>query len=360
MLALIKNTCLYCKHKIHGGACMTEEVTGKAKGGKARAEKLTPERRREIAQRGGKARWEYATEDLPKAEYRGNLDIGNITIPCAVLENGKRVISDAGITNAMLGGRSGASKRLKKAHELAGAPMPMFLAPNILKPFISDDLTNGPLTPLKYRDKGRVITGYDATLLPAVCDVWLKAREAGALQKQQLDKAQKAETLMRGLAHVGIIALVDEATGYQEVRDRDELSKLLEVYLSAERLKWAKLFPDEFYKQIYRLRNWKYPNGARRTPLVGKITNEIVYEKLPPGVLEELKKRNPTIAERKRRRWKHTQFLSDDIGQPDLRDHLLQVIALMRASSNWPVFKRLFLRAFPSPGDQMLLDIEDE
>lgn len=339
---------------------MEDDVTGRARGGFARAAKLTPIERRKIAQKGGNARWDPDSESLPQATHRGVLEIGDIKIPCAVLENGKRVISDAGITNAMLGGRSGASKRLKKAHEIAGAPMPIFLAPNVLKPFISEELINGPLLPMRYGDKGRAVTAYDAILLPAVCDVWLKARESGALQKQQLDKAQKAEILMRGLAHIGIIALVDEATGYQEVRDRDELTKLLSIYLSEERLRWAKFFPDEFYKQIYRLRNWPYPTGTRRTPLVGKITNEIVYEKLPDGVLEELKKRNPIVSERKRRRWKYTQFLSYDIGQPDLRDHLLQLIALMRASSNWPGFKRLFVRVFPSKGDQFPLDLDDD
>src|SRR6266700_2442847 len=70
------------------------------------------------------------------------------------------------------------------------------------------------------------------------CDVWLKAREAGALQTQQLDKAQKAEMLMRGLAHIGIIALVDEATGYQEIRDRLALQAILDAYLRKELAAW--------------------------------------------------------------------------------------------------------------------------
>lgn len=118
-----------------------------------------------------------------------------------------------------------------------------------------------------YKSGRRTVIGYSAEILPAVCEVWLRAREAGALQKQQLGRAQNAEILLRGLAHVGIVALIDEATGYQYDRDRDELHRLLAVYLTEERLAWAKRFPDEFYKQIYRLKEWPWPpNSAQRTP----------------------------------------------------------------------------------------------
>ena len=68
-------------------------------------------------------------------------------MPCAVVEgpNGiQRVLSETGLANAILGGRSGASKRLKKAAEEGGAPVPLFVAPRQLKPFISQDLIEGP------------------------------------------------------------------------------------------------------------------------------------------------------------------------------------------------------------------------
>ncbi len=157
---------------------------------------------------------------------------------------------------------------------------------------------------------------------------------------------------MRSFAKVGIIALIDEATGYQEVRERDELSNLLSKYLSEERLAWAKTFPDEFYKQIYRLKDWDYPTGStKRTPYIGRITNQIVYEKLPPGVIEGLQEKNEVMPETKRRKWKHFQFLSEDLGQPDLRNHLLQVITLMRVSNSWIQFERLLKRAFRKKDD---------
>ncbi len=216
----------------------------------------------------------------------------------------------------------------------------------------------------------RNIIPLEASLFVDLCKAYVNAQRDGLftdnngkiIQKweRQNQIANKLYMIMSAFAKVGIIALIDEITHYQEDRERDELTKLLAVYLSDERLTWAKMFPDEFYKQIYRLRGWPYPTGVKRTPLVGKITNEIVYEKLPPGVLPELRKRNPVIPTKKRRRWTFTQFLSYDLGQPDLRDHLLQVVALMRASSNWGKFKSLFARAFPEKHRQLELTLPEK
>lgn len=301
-------------------------------------------------------------ENLPKATHRGEVVIGDIRIPCAVLDNGKRVLSENGITLAILGSTSGGSKKAKKIQLEQGAHIPLFVAPNNLKPFISEDLIGGALIPIQYKDGKRIISGYDASILPLICDVWLKAREAGSLQKQQLDRALKAELLMRGLAHTGIIALVDEATGYQADRDQDELQKFLALYLSEERLKWAKMFPDEYYKQLFRLRGWTYsPLSVKRPKYVGRLTNELVYKKLPANVLDELRNINPIKNKKTWRRGSaHFQHLSADIGQPDLRDHLLQLIAIMRISANWDVFKRNFAKAFPSPEEQLEMFEEDE
>lgn len=107
-------------------------------------------------------------------------------------------------------------------------------------------MLNGPLKPIVYRVGKSIEVGFDAQILPAVCDIWLKARNAGVLQDQQLDKAKKAEILIRGLANVAIIALIDEVTGYQAERDRDALHKILEAYIAKELLPWTQRFPEEF------------------------------------------------------------------------------------------------------------------
>ena len=286
------------------------------------------------------------SEKLLKATHRGRLQIGDIRIPCAVLEDGTRILSESGVTSAMRS-RSGASKRYKKIEQEKGrAPMPVFMASNNLKLFISNDLHIGLTNPIRYRVGKTIAQGFPAELLPEICDVWLKARDEGVLSSQQLRKCKQVDVLMRGLAHVGIIALVDEATGYQYQRDRDELNRILEAYIAKELLPWSKRFPDEFYKQLFRLRGWQYsPLSVKRPQVVGKLTNELVYENLPPGVLDELREKNPTIKPGYRKH-RHHQFLTEDIGNPHLERHIASVTTLMRAASNWRTFKSLFMRAF--------------
>lgn len=285
-------------------------------------------------------------------QYIGRpLRIGEIKIPCYVLENGTRVLSGRGMQAALAIGQG------------HGAILKHLLGNARLKPFISNDIAMAAENLVRFIRPGRggkIAVGYEASILPEICNVILEARNAGVLRVRELRIAHQCEVLVRAFATVGIIALIDEATGYQEERDRDELARLLERYLSEERLRWAKMFPDEFYRQLYRLKNWSFPGGnGKRTPYVGKLTNLLVYEKLPLGVLGELRKRNPRVPDKQYRRWKHFQFLSADLGQPDLRDHLLQLIAVMRVSINWSAFQRNFARAFPAPreAEQLALPI---
>jgi hypothetical protein len=155
------------------------------------------------------------------------------------------------------------------------------------------------------------------------------------------------------LARVGIVALVDEATGYQIVRKRDALAKILEAYISKELLPWAQRFPLEFYEEIYRLHKWEDLDPASRSKpgYVGKLTNALVYERLPTGVLEQLRSQNPVDLETGKRKFKHHQFLTDQIGNPHLEKHLAKVIGLMQASDTWNDFKRMFRRVFKVEDD---------
>ncbi len=147
-----------------------------------------------------------------------------------------------------------------------------------------------------------------------VCDVYLEARNAHKLDPKQRSVARAAEILVRGLARVGIVALVDEATGFQEVRARDELQRILEAYVQAEFRPWLKMFPDDFFREIYRLQGWEYrPGTSKRTPYVGKLVNKYVYEQLPTGVLDELRRLNPKN-ERGNPSRRHHQFLTEGTG----------------------------------------------
>ncbi len=335
---------------------------GQSLGGTNRAKVLSAKERKDIASNAAKERWEHE-RGMPKATHLGEVVIGDVSIPCAVLDNGDRILSESGIASAMGSGGNrsgGAIKRKALAEKEGRAPMPVFMNSTRLEPFILQAFGDEPIQRISYKSGRKTAVGYPASSLPKICEVWLKARDAGALQKQQLSRALQADLLMRGLAHIGIVALVDEATGYQDERDKDSLHKLLEVYLTEERLTWAKRFPDEFYKQIYRLRGWDYPTiGTSKPQYVGKLTNILVYDRLPEGVLDELRNRNPTKEGTGHRKWKHHQFLSEDIGQADLRDHLLQLVAIMRISKNWNIFMENFEAAFPKLGDQMTLQLDE-
>ena len=158
--------------------------------------------------------------NIPQATHSGEVTIGNITLPCFVLEDGRSLLSQRGVLEAL--GRSGSVR----GGEGNGDNLPPFLAKKNLKPFINKELTLAT-TPVKFRiDTGPVACGYEAEILPQVCNVYLAAREAGALLPSQQHIAQQAEILIRGFAHVGIIALVHEATGYQEIRDRQALADI--------------------------------------------------------------------------------------------------------------------------------------
>jgi hypothetical protein len=288
------------------------------------------------------------TDKILKAIY-GSPDkplvIGDIAIPCYVLEDGRRVLSQRGIitTLNMSKGTIDKNKRVDR--------MVAFLTGKALEPFVSSAVIEAANNPIIFKlpNNGSQAFGYEATILVDICDSVLRARQANQLVRQQVHIAERCEILVRGFARVGIIALIDEVTGYQEVRARNALNEILEAYISKELLPWTKRFPDEFYKELFRLRDWQYnPFSVKRPILVGKLTNQIVYKKLPPGVLEELRERNPVESNGKRK-YHHHRFLTSEIGNPHLEKHLVAVISLMRASTKWKNFIKLLERAFPSP-----------
>src|SRR5947208_2748079 len=243
---------------------MTEkngEATGRAKGGHARADKLTPEERSQIASQAARSRWRDLVMPTPN--------------------------------------------------------MP------------------------------RVIEGYSSVLDLA----------GGKLQKQQLAKAHQAEALTLALADTGVAALIDEATGYQDDRAKDALAKIFSTFLAKERQKWALTFPLDFYKEIYRLRGWKFePWNTKRPSVIAGWTDDFVYDRLAPGLTEELRIKNPVI-DTGRRAHKHHQWFNTDKGHPKLKEHIAGVIALLRAADNWEAFKRGIERAYPKFGETIPLPL---
>lgn len=294
---------------------------------------------------------------IPEATHVGDLNIGDIAIKCAVLEDGARVLTRATFVKAM--GRRGKAKGGRVYDDEFKTPV--FLTAKNLKPFIPNDIVENS-TPVIFKLRGQKSIGYKAELLPEVCGVFLDAERAGALTPNQIPIAEKCNMLLRGFATIGIIALVDEATGYQEDRARNALEQILKTFISEELLKWVKTFPDEFYKQMFRLRGWQYQEFSVKRPIIaGRLTNDIIYQRLAPGVLGELKRITPKDP-KGRLRHRYFQRLTEDIGNPALREHLASVITLMKASTNWRKFYAMLNRALPKWGSTlpMLLDTPAE
>lgn len=330
---------------------MEEEESGKAKGGFARAEQLTPDERSAIARKGALARWNI---DAEVAEKFGKLQIGDILIPCAVLPGGIRVLSDRALTKAFGGKRGGSHwKRMKSDPD--GANLPVFLSAKNIRPYISKELLDGLNRRHPYKPKGGagVAHGIEAGLLPKICKALLNVRDAGDSLESQEPIIRQSDMIMRGLAEVGIIALVDEATGYIDEKRKTEYRDLFREFIRKECREWEKEFPEQFTDMIYRLYKLSKGKQGRHPRFFGNFIRKYIYAPLAGSngtVLTMLDEKNPVVYANGRRRYKMHQFLTEELGLPAIRAHIWQVVGIGNASNSKESFDRGFQRAFPQIG----------
>jgi hypothetical protein len=291
------------------------------------------------------------SKPLIKATHEGHISIGDVNLKVAVLENGKRIITQLALFQAfgrpMRGSRSLGDQDRPK--------LPGLIDANNLKPFISSELTE-VIKPVKYENlNGKEDEGFDATALPLICEVYIDARNAikengnPVLTAKQMPNVIAAEMVLRALSKVGIIGLVDEVTGYQEVRDKTALRDFLEKFLREEKGKWLKTFPDEFFEAIFKMKgwNWKMAVKGQKPGVVGTYINNFVWSRIAPGVLNELKRINPKD-EHGRRKGKNPQFIDVDFGHPKLKEHLMVLTMFAKAAGyNWTNWERMVNRALP-------------
>ncbi len=334
---------------------MAEEKSrdSKAKGGFARAQSLTSEQRKDIAKKAADARWRA---NPPRATHSGTLEIGATQIPCFVLEDGTRVISGRGMTRAI--GMKG-----------RGQGVTRITAHKAISPFLSNELRVAIDNPLQFigtgSRKSNPTAGYEATILHSLCEAVLTARDERALKtEQEMRYAKYCEILVRSLAKVGIIALVDEATGYQGVRPQDALHAYLQKLIRKELAAWVKRFPDEFYENIYKLKGWRWPGMQKnRYSVVAHYTRDLVYERIAPGLLEELERKTPPN-EKGQRPNKFHQWLTEDVGNPMLAQHLHSLMMFQRLALSsgfgWNRFVKMVDRVLPRRGSTLELPFPEE
>lgn len=331
---------------------------GGKRGGAVRAQTMTAEERTESARHAALSRWQTKfPQDQPGGVLRAThgapnrpLRIGDLEIPCYVLEDGRRVIMQRGMLHALAVGKG------RRGDQLAS-----FVHQKTLEPFIPGHLHEVTTTPIFFiTPNGNRAYGYEATVLADICTAVLQARDAGVLRPQQQHIAEQCEMLMRGFSRVGIIGLVDEATGYQEARDRDELHRILAAYISPTLMPWTQRFPEDFYVQLCRLKKWTYTRVYKGPRRIAQLTKQLVYDQLPPGVLDELQRLNPPVYKGYSRKHRHHQFLTDTIGNPHLEKHMLALVTILRLAETWEQFEQFFAKTFPAPTQPLALEIGAE
>jgi hypothetical protein len=280
-----------------------------------------------------------------KITHEGELNLNGLTIPCYILDNGERVLSTAGMQNAL-----GIIEN--DAHNRSSGRMDEILSSKAVKRFIPEDNDTAKFKPILCFKGRKRISAYRASLLPEICELMLKVRDYAKDNNLDLGSRQQSvimhcDVLVRALARIGIIALVDEATGYQYERESDELQRTLEKYISAELLPWQKRFPDIYYMEIFRLKKWPFTVESikNRPGVVGLWTIKLIYNQLPKGVYSELKKNTPLSSSGNKTARLH-QSLTVDIGEPHLEKQLISVITLMNISDSWDEFLKYFEKKF--------------
>jgi hypothetical protein len=339
-----------------------------SKGGKARANVLTPEERKEIARNAVLARWEKAgkarqaeanetveldadaqetnvddktdhvVSELPYSMFQGTLDLGERTVNCYVLNDLRRVISQSGIVSILGGGRD--SGNLQR-----------YLQRN---PLFSNGYTAGPTIAFVIPGNPTEAIGYDGTVLIEICSKYLEAREQNLLRPNQQEIAKRCEIVIRSCAKLGIIALIDEATGYQEFRAKNALQLKFKAFIADELQEWAQMFPTEFWIELARLEGVHY--SPRNRPLRwGKYIMIFVYDAIDSDVGKYLREKNPNPHFLRN----HHQWLKK-YGRDKVHDQIERVVTIMKLCNSMDEFKRRFARVFAQTYQYDFLDIMDE
>jgi hypothetical protein len=321
-------------------------------GGIARAKKLSPDERKEIAVEAARARWgksrsieptgnaslEPAAEDnwegeviqdgaaLPEARHKGVLRLLELEIPCYVLSDGRRVIGRTSATEMLTGIKGGGA--LEKY--ISVAP---------LRPFIDLDRVLSHMISFRLPEvEGleRNVRGLSADDLIEVCQGFVSALDAHSrpssdtrLTSRQIEMALKAGMFLSACAKVGLDALIDEATGYQYERAERALQVKLKAYLEDEMRPWEKTFPDELWREFGRLTSW-HGTVTQRPKYWGKLVMELIYEYLDEDVAKWLKENAP----KPRGGQNYHQWLTDQYGLKKLIEHIWMVVGMAKACNS--------------------------
>lgn len=326
-----------------------------AKGGRARASVLTAEERKAIARTAAQARWAEKRNSqqasaspapgqntpknadlgagpleppLPTALFPGKLQIGDTEFAVYVLDNGKRVMAQREVVRVLTGRVDKGDLKTLRSRSLSN--------------YIDADAIVNQTIQFSIPGTQYKGNGFEATLLLDICDAYLRARDDKALAPNQRDIAKQAEIITRACAKVGIIALIDEATGYEKFKKKQDLQLKLQAFIADDLQEWALMFPQDFWFELARLEGVHY--SPRSRPLRwGKYIMAFVYDAVDGNgeVGKELRKRNPDP----RFKQNHHQWLRD-FGRQKIHDQVQKVITIMKLCDDMDDFRKKFARVF--------------
>lgn len=286
------------------------------------------------------------TENQFEITHEGVLALGEFEIPCYVLKNGERVLSTTGMQRAL--GVIG-----NEPQQRSSGRLDEILTSKVVKPLLSGNYASSQFKPIQCFKGKQKISAYKAISLPEICELMLKVRDYAKSNDIELGIRQKAvviqsDFIIRSLAKVGIIALVDEVTGYEKVKEKDALQIFLQKFLEEEKGKWVRTFPPDFFEAIFKMKGWTWKQASTKKPqVVGHYVNNFVYSRLAPQVLKELRKLNPKD-EKGNRKGKYPQWINPEFGHPKLKEHISILTAFAKATGyNWNNWQRMVERALP-------------
>jgi len=275
---------------------------------------------------------EPESSGMPKATHFGDLPIGDILLPAYVLDNGARVFSLKGVVVGLIGTQ--------------GGQLAEYIKVRALRDFLPDDLKpaeDGSIPALLRFDTGgkgdfRYAIGVPVERFIDLCSAYTSALQEHLnpdsdfkLTPRQIEIAKRAIAFDRACAKVGIIALVDEVTGYQYEREREALQLKLNLFLSEEMRKWEKTFPDQLWVEFGRLTKWNGPVHSR-PKYWGKLVTELIYEYLDRDVAKWLKENAPKPMKGQN----YHQWLNSQFGLKKLMEHIWTVVGMAAACKTMP------------------------
>jgi transcriptional regulator with XRE-family HTH domain len=282
--------------------------------------------------------------ESPFAKYKGKLLLGANEIDCYVLDTGERVISLSATVRALTGTNHGQLKGYLGVDALQGYLDLATIDSSIIE-------FNIPQTGIALVGKG-----IKAEIFLDICRAYVGAMADGNLKTtRQREIAIQSSVLISSCAKVGLIALIDEATGYQYERSQDALQLKLRLFISEELRAWERTFPDELWEEFGRLTSWTKPLHIR-PKWWGKLVMELIYDALDPDVANYLR----TNAPPPKYKQNYHQWMTENYGLKQLITHIHQIIGVAKTCNTIQELRQKVAQLYGKDPIQLTLYLPNE